>query len=439
MYILDQYRGTSVSCRYDIPAELVGPESRSELVRAVEAVIGEVVLKHPVLHVGIANGNSKRPTWVQLDSLDLRNHVTWQFVDASEDLDRVSQEVTASEVDGLYPDLPGQPGWRIVILHQEATSLLEILFTWNHPHCDGISGKIFQEDVARTLKIRHASLEEVHSQDTSRSSIIKLPAAPPNLPPPIEDACKLPISIGYTLKMIWEELGPASFSWTRPSLARWAPYQLSPYKTQFRAFTVGHNALSKILSACRKHKTTLTGLLHSLTLVSLAAQFVDTTAPAFESGTTVDLRRFLASNSSIPFDLPPERTMGNYVTILAHIFDEDLVKETRSKLPADGVSGCALPQACIDHVWSVAAKVRGEIEQKLEMGLKNDAVGVMKFVGDWRDQMTNAAKRPRQFSWWVTGVGVLDGEPKVDSTLPSPPRSQTQYGPWIVRRAQFAL
>jgi len=284
MYILDQYRGTSVSCRYTVPPSLTSPEAYSKLKLAVETAVVDVVLKHPILQVGIANADSKKPKWVQLNNLNLRHHITWRILDTSVDFDSKSQEITMSEVDGLFLELESRPGWRIVVVHQESADFLDIHFTWNHPHADGISAKIFQEDLFHSLN--NQKREDHKIQEGSDSLTILLPKDSPRLPPSIEDVCKLPLGLGFTMKMVWEELGPAPLAWTRLSLARWAPFQLSPYKTQFRAFTVKEDALTKILLSCRKHKTTLTGLLHGLTLASLASHLTEEAASAFESGTT---------------------------------------------------------------------------------------------------------------------------------------------------------
>lgn len=197
------------------------------------------------------------------------------------------------------------------------------------------------------------------------------------------------------------------------------------------------DALEKILVCCRQHKTTLTSLLHGLTLVSLASQLDEQAAPGFESGTTVDLRRFMASASAHDPSFRPEKTMGNYVTIMSHMFEEAYVKEIRSILASKTTSNdtVSLPDELIHKIWSVSTKVRNEIKQKLETGLRNDPVGAMKFVCDWRKQMSDTARRPRQFSWWVTGLGVLDGQPKHIDGTSSPSREDG----WVVQRAQFAL
>ncbi|KAM3083718.1 Alcohol acetyltransferase [Clarireedia jacksonii] len=431
MYTLDQYRGTSIACRYSIPPRLAGPESKPHLMRVMEAAIIDVVLKHPTLHVGIIDAESKKPRWVQLERLNLHEHVTWQFLDASMSFDKMSQELTVTEVDGTFSDLERRPGWRIVFMYQESTNLLEINFTWNHPHADGISGKIFQTDICQSL---NAQMQKDHNgQENTISRVIELPKTS-NLPPAIEEVCKLPVDPLFVARMAWEEFGPASLVWTRPSLARWAPFQISPYKTQFRAFTMESDAFGKVLVACRRHKTTLTGLLHGLALVSLSSLISEEVQPAFESGTTVDMRRFMSTNPPSYPSFQPEKTMGNYVTILSHGFDSTIVSGLRSKIIPKGSTdeGHLLPDELLQLVWSVGAKVRRDIKRKIERGLKNDPVGAMKFVGDWRKQMINTAKRPRQFSWWVTGVGVMDGRPSAEQCS-SPEDS------WVVHRAQFAL
>lgn len=106
---------------------------------------------------------------------------------------------------------------------------------------------------------------------------------------------------------------------------------------------------------------------------------------------------------------------------------EAVVEECRGPVPDQDSAELAVD--ALNLVWRVAGKVRGDTEQKLAAGLKNDMVGVMKFVSDWHKQLQDTAHRSRQYSWWVTGLGVLDGEAKGD----------TPQDAWSIRRAQFAL
>lgn len=449
MYLLDQYRGTSVSGRYSIPTRLVNPGSQNELVRVVERAIFDAVLKHDILQVAIADADSKSPTWVQLGSLDLRQHVTWRFNDSAVNFDSFLNGVIADEVDAKYSELDRRPGWRIVVIRPEQTEFIEIIFTWNHPHCDGMSGKIFHTSLLEALNT--ATRGNDRQESIHDASAVRLPDSPPKLPPPVEEICKLPLTLSYLLKTTWREWGPTSLT-ARSTQAKWAPIpsRSSPFKTQVRAFTLEADALGNILLACRQHKTTLTGLLHALTLASLASRLGNEAAPAFASGTKMDMRRHMRQSPPAYPWLQPDRTMGNYVTIMTHEFERDIVRRIRSLLShragasttsaavERGEKCAALSTELGDLIWVAAARVRREIQRKLKLGLKNDIVGVMKFVGDWQQEMANAARRPRLHSWWITGIGVLDGTPKGDASG----SNSAAYGhvdAWTIRRAQFSL
>lgn len=443
MYLLDQYRGTSVSGRYSIPTRLSGSgaESRDKLVQAVESAIVDTVLKQPVLQVAIADAESQKPRWVQLETLNLRQHVTWHFKESGPDsvFETELQDLLANEVDATYPELDSRPGWKIVIIHFQQTNILEMVFTWNHPHCDGMSGKIFHLNFLQALN--SAGKDAENPKDDV--SVIRLPESPPELPPPVEDICKMPLTVPFVFKTLWNEWGPTTF---RSTLAKWAPIppRSSPFKTQVRAFTVEAEPLQKILLACREHKTTLTGLLHILTLTSLASQLTEKDAPSFASGTTVDMRRYIDPNTlgkACPY-FEPHNTMGNFVTLTSHEFERGLISQFRSLIspPADAPDGpnpdaAVLSAELTDLIWSTAARVRRELEDRVESGLKNDMVGVMRFIGDWNEEMAKTARRPRQHSWWVTGIGVLD--PALSKT--SPASGDNDGDVWAIRRAQFAL
>ncbi|KAI0099878.1 hypothetical protein GGR51DRAFT_534747 [Nemania sp. FL0031] len=425
MYTLDQYRGTSVSCRYTIPAHLLGLHARNELKQIVEAAIVRLVLEHTILQVGILKAESAKPKWTQLRNIDLRNHIQWQFIDDSTKFDDASRELTGVQLDTPFPDLEARPGWRIILLQKLSSHTLEILFNWNHPHCDGISGKVFQRHLFRSLNSTNLSTID-HGLNTG---IIKLPESVLQLPPPIDHIIPLPLELKWTLSTIWEENKPKIFC-NSPYQADWAPIITSPYKTQFRAFTLDHGVLAKLLIACRANHTTLTGLFHGLALVSLASRLDKDAASGFRGVTTVDLRRFLPRNPSKYPWLEPEETMGNYVTQLNHEFDPPLVSQIRSFLILKDAANQSLSAEIIGLIWSAATKVRGDIVKKLETGVKNDIVGTLKFITDWRSQMKQATKRPRPASWMITGLGTLDSTP-TDKSLPP--------NAWRLRRAQFAL
>jgi hypothetical protein len=423
MYLLDQYRGTVLSCRYAVPPRLAAEESRTRLEKTVKAAVADTVLKHPMLQVGMIDSTSKFPSWIQLRSLDLTRHIKWVYLDNHADFEQTVQEIFREQLDHDIPVLSTeQPGWRITIIRQGYAPILEILLTWNHPQFDGAGAKVWHEDFVEILNTGESEAQE---RAGLNGDIFRLPEAPPLLPTPIEDLRSLPLDVKFFAKTIWEEFRP-QFLNRDNSLAAWCPIQISPYKTQFRVFSMNNASLTAILALCRKNKTTITGLLNGLALVAFALRLDSTTAPAFQSSTIVDHRRNLPP---APPDAPwgsSDRAVSNYVTQLLHRFEMDSVARIRSKLPTNSGEDIKLSDELQSELWAVSAQNRLEIVRKLETGLRNDIVGIFKYVTDWQKTMSDMAKKPRQFTWLVTNVGVLSGSTSDDEK-------------WSINRAQFGL
>ncbi|CAJ2510098.1 Uu.00g059980.m01.CDS01 [Anthostomella pinea] len=417
LYMLNQYRGTSVSGRYQIPRPLANPDQQEKLVGIVEAALCDNIMKHHVLHVGILDATSSRPAFVQLDSLELRQHIEWQFLDASAHFEAALQHLTEIQIDAPYPRLNKQPGWGVVVLHQKGADFLEIMFTWSHPHADGMSGKIFHQSLISSFFSR--GMNDKHPDMDAYT--LGLPRSLPKLPPPIEQIMSLPLGTGYLVKMVIDDIRP-------------------PILTHFRSFTVDDSVLSQILAACRQHQTTLTGLFHGLVLAALATHLNKGAASGFEAATTIDQRRFVPSAPEGNPWLEPKQTIGNFVSIMYHTFEPELVAKVRSAaLSTPEAPSAVLSEELAALIWEAAVQVRREVSDKVDLGVRNDLTGTMRFVKDWRAQLSKVARKPRHASWLITGLGILDGEaPPANESLemngePSPTDS------WRIRRAQFVL
>ncbi|KAI0379217.1 alcohol acetyltransferase-domain-containing protein [Hypomontagnella monticulosa] len=426
MYLLDQYRGTVLSCRYGIPSHLASAESRTQLEGAVKVAVVDTIMRHPMLQVGMVNATSKVPSWIQLPTIDLTQHIKWVYIGEHDDVEQTVQETFRTHLDEYFPDLSiKQPGWKITIVRQGNASTMEVLLTWNHPQFDGAGAKVFHEDF---LEMLNNAKNGPYERTGLNGDILKLPQEPPMLPIPIESLKSLPVDLKYLAKMFWEEIRP-QFLNRGVSQAAWCPIRTSPYKTQFRAFFIDNAALSAILGLCRHNKTTITGLLNGLALIAFSSRLDSTVAPAFQCATIIDHRRNLPP---APSDAPwvrSERVVANYVTQVFHKFDAKLVAQVRSKLPADTSEGIDLSSNLQHELWAASAQNRLEIKHKLECGLRNDLIGVFKYVKDWTQTMSNMAKKKRQFSWLVTNVGVLNGG---DTESDNDQR-------WSIERAQFGL
>ena len=442
MYLLEQYRGTILSCRYAVPPYLAPEKSRTQLEKSVKVAVVDTIMRHPMMQVGIKDATSKTPWWIQLENLDLTQHIKWLYIGRHDDFEETVQETFRVQLDDRFPDLSiKQPGWKITVIRHGNAPIMEVLLTWNHPHFDGAGAKVFHEDLLEMLNNAQKGTYERTGLD---GEILRLPQAPPLLPSPIESLKSLSVDLRYLAKVFWEETRPRFLN-RDVSQAAWCPIRSSPYKTQFRAFFIDNACLLAILALCRKNKTTITALLNGLALIAFSSHLDSTVAPAFQSSTMVDHRRNLPP---APPDAPwvrSDRAVSNYVTQLLHKFDTELVARIRSKLPADASEGRDLSADLQRELWVVSAQNRLEIVRKLEAGLGNDLVGVFKYVTDWQQTMRDMAKKTRQFAWLVTNIGVLDGNTSKKmstTTTRSPTDGDTKSDDsqrWSIGRAQFGL
>ncbi|KAL7927967.1 alcohol acetyltransferase domain-containing protein [Trichoderma austrokoningii] len=418
LYLLGLYRGTIVTCRYNIPDEFVDESAQEQLMNKLELAIAAAVLQHPFLRVGIINDDSKCPYWVQLSNIDLAHHIQWQqLVEGSvEEYQTLYNSSLREQLDTEFSNLRTRPGWRIVVLRSKGKpSQLDLIFVWNHSIVDGMSGKIFQETVLRHLNHPVAVAERPELQN----HVLRLTAAE-RLPPPMNKMAKFPVTLAFAAATTWQELKPSFLVGENSMNATWAPIRRKPYETTQRIISLDSGTLQNILSACRRNKTTLTGLLHAAVL---ATQLTEKEAPAFASISALNMRRYMPSKSVDDLESEIDQTMANFVSRHIHKFDKALVKKIRdlaavSREPATPSERNCQPSlqiiagtdALMDILWTVAARVRGELQRRLDLGLKNDIVVLMGLVGDWRSQMKEELKKPRTVAWNVTNLGVMDGK-----------------------------
>ncbi|KAI1846142.1 hypothetical protein JX265_010520 [Neoarthrinium moseri] len=422
------YYACGVTCRYAIPrASGSDLHLRGSTLRDVfERALALVILHHPFLQAGIANEGSRKPLWVKLNSIDLGKEVQWQRVEPSEKYDEVVCRILEKKHDTRFPDLERRPSWRIIVLESSDLTSLDVLFVWNHAIADGMSGKIFHQTLLEKLNVAPSETGIIDLNE----HVLQLPKSL-QFTPPLEKLIKFPLSAGFIVSEGWRAFRPPSLVPANPYAASWAPFEVSSNQTRLCLVTIQNAELKNVLQLCRHRETTLTGLLHGLTLASMAKRIPKEKAQAFESGTPIDLRRFMTPSPGVDSEFRPDRTIGNFVTYFSSRFDKTIVEKLRqhfiqSKTDAD-VDGSF--EAII---WSVAKEFRHDISKKLERGPRNDTVGLAKLVTDWRTYMKDEAKKPRAVSWEFSNIGVID------ATVASREDASEKQEDWIIDRALFS-
>ncbi|ORY10489.1 hypothetical protein BCR34DRAFT_602069 [Clohesyomyces aquaticus] len=297
-----------------VPARLANahPASLAALQSTLYNAIARIVLAQPHLHVGIVGETSKHPGFVRLERLDLRNHVQWKIVDDSGQREDVYREAMQTQLDSRFEHLSTRPGWRVVVVYEPVAEIMAVV----------IPCKVFFQN-------------EDHG-------ILHLPDPSAKLPPNPERLTSWPATPTFLLKTVWHLSKPL---WIFPPSnhhAIWAPIQPAPFATQFRRFSLPNAVLENVVIRCRERNTTLTGLVHALVLVSLSCTLGNSNAKAFASRTPYDLRKVLPERSKEYPWLETKEAMCNYVSVLDHEFDAELVarirnQKTTNKLPGPAV------------------------------------------------------------------------------------------------------
>ncbi|KAJ3459764.1 hypothetical protein MRS44_015837 [Fusarium solani] len=370
--------GPIVTSLYRIPEHL--RDSHDKQVDALEAAVADTIRKHPLLQVGVIGEKTKRPSWIQLDEINLKNHIVWKTADPNDEYDAKLNEITRQELDTTFGNFATRPGWRLLVLELEGQNLLEVMFIWNHMCTDGNGGKIFHESLLESLNTPNLPSLENH--------VFKTTTTAENMLPPQNVIAKYKITPKFAAATVWQELKPPMLE-SKTAYVSWADITRTPRKTQIRGFNVDNESTQKILSACRSHKTTLTGLLHAAAFMSLVHQLPEEKLASIISQTPLNLRRFIKPNPKAHSGLEPKQLIANYVTMMDHVFKKSLVQKVRQQ---------------------------------------SRSVGDEERFSALEEEMWDELKKPRTASWLVSNVGVIDGQNDGD-----------EASHWSIERSKFSL
>ncbi|KAM0433871.1 hypothetical protein ACHAPT_003814 [Fusarium lateritium] len=400
-HLLRTYVGCAISSRYMIPEALLASDQSVE--NTVETAFARAILQHPLFTVARKHDDSKRPFWVRLKSIDFNNHIEWRKVNETENCDDLVQEVLEWQINHPFTHLETQPHWRSVILKPANSNFVEIVFAWDHTAGDGRSGKIFHDSLLASF---NALADGKEAGPALKDRVFDVPVTA--LTPQLHSVLKFPLSWGFLFSEVRHAAKGSPEPTDSPYAATWAAIK-KPCTTRQSTISVEKDALLRVLELCRQNKTTLTGLAHALALVSMATRLPKDKAPAFQSGTPICMRGFDNWRTSKHSNLNLERTVMNSVTYWGYKYDEDVVAKIRQQANDLKTS----PESNTDleaTIWSVATAVRQGISERLALGTKNDTIGLMKFVGDWRAHMKKLEMNQRRtYAWEISNLGVING------------------------------
>ncbi|KAK0672787.1 alcohol acetyltransferase [Cercophora samala] len=397
-HALGFYKCVINTCRYTVPLSRVQSQSVHEVFKRA---IASVVLDTPSLSVGIKDEETSNPYFVFLSSINLDHHL--EYLELSNDLDNELIQKLEHQHNQCFSDISSQPPWKVTIAsippQRNGFLAFDVIFAVHHSIADGRSTAAFHLKLLNELVCPSARPIPLSNH------ILRLP---PNkqLSPPLEEVVTFTQSWSFMLGTLLRELGPAWFS-KSPTAISWTgkPITPEPFQTNLRLIVVPSRAVPSVLAACRQHGTTLTPLLHSLVLASLAKLVPAQDAQAFCSSTPIDLRPFS--------DNPPGKTdgvpFGVFVTTQTHHFGSQEIHGDWDE----------------DSIWKTAVSLKGRIKEHLGAVPKDDIMSMLSWVSDWRKFWLSKIGTRRENTWEVSNIGSIRGISD---------RSHSQPG-WQIRRS----
>ncbi|OTA01875.1 hypothetical protein A9Z42_0022100 [Trichoderma parareesei] len=412
------YRCVTVTARHQHPPSSSSSSSPSHLAStslspAFLAALSHIVRHQPMLRVGIAADDSNDAHFTHIPSIDLRDHVSVTLVpcqSAQEYEDRVAQQ-QGWEHDQKFANIAERPPWRITILRPssdvpELQGIEDVFFAFHHSIMDGTSGRLFHEMLLAAPSYQRpttaAEGAEAAAAAAEEEPILSFPDPPPSLPESQEQGVDFTLSWSYTLRTLWTELGPSFLKPAKQPIWNAIPIDLSlPYRTRVKTIDYSPEQLSQLLSACRSRSVTLTALLHSLVLTSLAKRIPSPeAAPAFAAATPLSMRPYLSPAKSDPAHASSLRCL---VAGCSHEFSPETVSAIRRAEDADVVNSL---------IWTIAQHVKAELAQKLAKIPQDDVMGLLKYISDWFAFWRGRDGKQRADSWEISNIGVLKNAPR---------------------------
>lgn len=399
------------TCRYAVPTSGIA----GELPQVVENALARLITKLPNLRIGIADHETDSPSFVALDSVSIQDVLEWREVPplAQEEYDLELLRIIETQHDASWPDVHRLPPWKVIVVQPKASPnaadrreeiVLDVVFAVHHSIGDGTGCVVFHQHLLQELN------EAPDPSALPDDKVLRFDDIPAVLPAQ-EQLIKFDISVGHLLWTMWQELTPDWMHPWRPG-PPWAgkPVTREPYHLRMRLITIPGDLVPKLLSACRSHGATLTTLLHALVAASLSQRLPADVAQKFVGNTPIGLRPF-AKRSPIS-TVDPTNSMGSFATPHSFTVSEEVVTELRTHQPSGSTGGEVDADGL---VWKLATAVRESMKARLAQIPRNDIMGMLAWVSDWKQYWLGQLDKPRRVTWEISNVGSMPRLPDNDS------------------------
>ena len=353
--------------------------SIASLEQTIYAALSLVVHQHPILSVIIANISTPCPSFDNLPYFDLQNVVS--IIDRQRPYPSGDgRDVELDELletphnESFENDANDVPFWRLLILRnpvQGGDHTFTASFVYHPAIADGISGLVFHKHFLAALN---------SSPKPLRSAITQTPKIP--LLPELEKHCSFPVSFSRLVKAFFED----KFSSLPRGIWAGAPASMKGQR-RFRSATLSPSITSDFTAACQSNGTTL-----QATIQVLAAESLFSILP----------NKF-------------KRVDCNIVVSLRGLLDELAVKESMGALSSSTLDQYDRSMFETDGFrWNEAHRSRDVIAVYHELKGKDDMVGLLKYVKNYKKQCWSKVGRPRVAGFEINNAGIFEEDRSVE-------------------------
>lgn len=333
-----------------------------------------VIHNERALSTQIQGDDTRTPTFVRLDTVDLSRVVEYRNDDSSV-LNSIMESCWLRGFETASPD----PLWRLVVLLDNT-----VIFAYHHAIGDGQSGLAFHRSLL-------SALNHPVELPPATSDIVSVPPTL-TLLPPVEEVVKTSVSLPTWCRQIFGLLAPrrltaGHFAWTGNNVST-----TRVSGNNIRIWEILPEEATLILQVCREHKSTLTSFLHTVSVMVISYLLASKCPSEYRCKTVstsipISLRRFTNASAD---------AMCDHVSTY-HTYSPLVKFEPISKGKRPWTNGFS---------WEASSKVATELRKKIETS--PEIIGLFKFLyGRYQEFLEGQLGKKRSNGVVISNTGVF--------------------------------
>ncbi len=377
---------------------------RQQLNSILSTALAQVIRQHAALCCGIYGEATRNPTFVLVDTIDLRQMLAFRSLHSGA---TVMQHLEIEHNEPWSSAQESSPPWKVIVLQHEKgdNRVFDIAFIYHHALGDGMSGAAFHTALLKALT-------DTCLQSPMPSKPITHVTVTPLLPltPPVEELVQFKSTWGFLISQVLQEYGPRILFGRSAEPYTGLPCATLdelPFRTSLRLLEIDPKMVQTLLANCKVRKVSMTALLSATFALSLA--LAARSAEKFTSSIPYTLRRATGTDY---------QAIVNQTSAVEVDYEKDLLQDFRHR-HTDRDTNTA-----VQLVWQRAEQDSVRLKEAVADPLNNNVVGLLPYVTDHHEFHRKKLGKKREKTWEVSNIGAIKCR-------------AAEQGAWTIERAIF--